>query len=183
MPVTGMLLVDTVTDAVVDTFEPSVLVTVMVAEPFAIALTSPFVTVATPELLDNHDTVLLAAFDGATVTDNCDVCVGDKNNAVEVSVNPVTRITDVVTVTDVVAVTFEPSVLAAVMVAEPAATAVMSPVFDTVATPELLVDHVSALFVALDGATVAVSCDVCDGVRDTLDEFKVIPVTDTVFSR
>ena len=51
---------------------------------------------------------------------------------------------------------FVPSAaLVAVMVAEPAATAVTKPEEETVATDELLLDQLTFLFVALDGSTVA----------------------------
>ena len=45
----------TVTDDIAETFEPSVLDTVMTAEPGVRAVIRPFVTVATVGLLDDHD--------------------------------------------------------------------------------------------------------------------------------
>lgn len=44
----------TFTNAVAIMFEPSILDAVMVAEPDAIAVTSPLETVAAAELLDDH---------------------------------------------------------------------------------------------------------------------------------
>lgn len=54
------------------------------------------------------------------------------------------------------------------MVAEPADTEVINPELETVATPVLLEDHERALLAALEGATVAVSCCVCDTVIETV---------------
>jgi hypothetical protein len=47
------------------------------------------------------------------------------------------------------------------MVADPAATDVIRPELDTVATPVLLDDHERVLLAALEGTTVAVICCVC----------------------
>src|SRR5687767_5578428 len=63
----------------------------------------------------------------------------------------------VVTVIADVAV-LPPSCVVTVIVALPAATPVTRPLLLTVATEELLVDHVTVLFVALEGDTVAVNC-------------------------
>ena len=81
-----------------------------------------------------------------------------------------------VTVTRAVAERLDPSVLDTVIVAEPTAIAVTRP-FTTVAADELLDVHVTLLFVALDGKTVAVICDVCDGVRLIVVVLNVIPDT------
>ena len=59
-----------------------------------------------------------------------------------------------------VAVKFEPSVVVAVIVAVPLATAVTRPVLLTVATAVLLLCHITLLSVALLGVTVALSCNV-----------------------
>ena len=64
------------------------------------------------------------------------------------------------TVTLQVALLFEPSAVLAVIVALPLDTAVTRPVLLTVATDGLLLVHVTLLFVALLGVTVAVSCKV-----------------------
>jgi hypothetical protein len=53
---------------------------------------------------------------------------------------------------------FAPSCVVTVIVAEPEATAVTSPLVLTLATALLLVDQLTVLLVALVGATVAVSC-------------------------
>jgi len=60
-----------------------------------------------------------------------------------------------VTVTEQVSV-LPPSLVVTVIVAEPAATAVTTPSFATVAFAGSLVDHVTALFVAFLGSTVGV---------------------------
>ena len=83
-----------------------------------------------------------------------------------------------VTVTTQVAVLL-PSVVVTVIVAVPTAFAVTRPDADTVATVELLVVHVTALFVALLGATVAVSCIVALTVIEALVGLTVTPVTGT----
>ena len=62
-----------------------------------------------------------------------------------------------VTVIVLVAV-FEPSVVVTVMVAVPAATPVTRPLLETVAAEVLLELQVTALFVAVEGATVTVNC-------------------------
>ena len=66
------------------------------------------------------------------------VCAAFLTVAVDVAVNP-------------------PSVVRAVIVAEPAATAVTTPDVLTVATCRLDVAQVTSLFVTLDGSTAAVS--------------------------
>ena len=81
-----------------------------------------------------------------------------------------------VTVTRAVAERLEPSVLDTVIVDEPTAIAVIRP-FTTVAAAGLLDAHVTALFAAFTGKTVAVICDVCDGVRLTVVVLNVIPDT------
>ena len=64
------------------------------------------------------------------------------------------------TVMSQVAVKFEPSVVVAVIVAVPLATAVTRPVLLTVATAVLLLVQVTFLFVAISGVIVALSCNV-----------------------
>ena len=71
---------------------------------------------------------------------------------------------------------YPPSVALAVIVAEPIDTAVTSPVLLTVAADELLF-HVIALFVALEGVMVAVSCLVAPTVKLTDEVSSEIPVT------
>jgi hypothetical protein len=69
--------------------------------------------------------------------------------------------------------------LLAVMVAVPALTAVTVPLL-TVATPLLLLDHVTFLFVALLGATVATSVSLLPTVRLVDGLLSVTPVTATL---
>jgi len=144
---------------VAETLDPSVLDARMVAEPTATAVTTPFETVAMDGFNDVHDRVLLVALLGVTVATNCKVCVGANDKVVGRMVIPVTDTAILDTVTVAVALRFEPSVLNAVMVAEPPATAVTTP-FDTVATDELLEDQLRDGLVAFDGDTVAVRVDV-----------------------
>jgi len=75
-----------------------------------------------------------------------------------------------------------PSAVVTVIVAEPAATAVTTP-FATVATAASLVDHVTALFVALAGATVAVRVSELPSLptfRVRVLLLSVTPVTGTI---
>jgi hypothetical protein len=68
---------------------------------------------------------------------------------------PVTGTEAAVTVTLQVAVLL-PSTVVTVIIALPAPMKLTTPAADTVATDELLVDHVTALFVAVDGLMVGV---------------------------
>jgi hypothetical protein len=77
--------------AVAERLDPSVLDTVIVDEPTAIAVIRPFTTVATAGLLDVHDTVLFKAFTGRTVAVNCEVCDWVKLTVVALSVIPDTK--------------------------------------------------------------------------------------------
>ena len=154
---------------------PSFVFAVIVAVPAPIPSTTPAeVTVATFVFDEDHVTVLSDALDGATVAFSVDDFPFARLSVSALSVTPVTG---TVTFTLQVAV-FPPSLVFAVIVAVPAPTAVIFPP-DTVATLLLLVDHVTALFVALDGLTVGVS--VC--VPFTLREIAVLssftPVTAT----
>ena len=73
-----------------------------------------------------------------------------------------------------------PSAVVTVIVAEPAAQAVISPLF-TVATLGLLDVHVTLLFVALAGAIIALSfCDILAETKDKEALSKVTPVTFTM---
>jgi hypothetical protein len=101
------------------------------------------------------------------------VCVEEP---LAVTLENVTAIVVVVTVTAQVAVLF-PSAVVTVMVPLPAATAVTVP-FDTVAILLLLEVHVTFLFVALAGATVAVNVSVLP-TRIVVDVLlSVTPVTE-----
>ena len=98
---------------------------------------------------------MFVAFAGATVAVRVSVSPGARVNEVLSSVTPVTEITFAVTVNEQVAFLL-PSTVVTVIVAEPAVFAVTTPEVETVATLVLLDDHVTDLFVALDGETVAV---------------------------
>ena len=152
---------------------------VTIAVPWATAVTLPFAsTVATDELLEDQVTVLFVALSGFTV-------------AVSVRVSPVFRIVEVMSnVTDSTAMTFfltvteQVAVLSpalAVMVAVPSATAVTLPFASTVATEVLSELHVTVLFVALSGFTVAVRVAVSPSVSSSEDLSKVTDSTATVF--
>ena len=67
-----------------------------------------------------------------------------------------------------------------VIVVLPAVTAVTNPVWLTVATLGVLLVHVTFLFVASLGATVAVNCSVPFGASVSFVLSKVTPVTTTV---
>ena len=75
-----------------------------------------------------------------------------------------------------------PLAVVTVIVAVPAATAVTTPLVDTVAIPGLPLLHVTFLFVALEGATVAVRVSVLPMLRLVFVLFKVTPVTATLLT-
>jgi hypothetical protein len=136
-------------------------------------------TVATEALLVLQLTVLFVAFDGVTVAVNCCVPLTFSDAVVGDTLTPVTATVPVVTVIADVAV-FAPSCVVTVMVALPKATPVTKPVELTVATDALLVLHVTFLFVAFEGATVAVNCVVAPTFTLALVGDTVTPVTGTV---
>ena len=132
---------------------PSAVVTVIVAVPAALAVTTPDVeTVATDVLLLLQVTFLFVAVEGDTVAVSCSVAFLARVIEDLLSVTPVTGL---FTVTAQVA-DLLPAV--AVIVAVPDPLEVTRPEEDTVATFVLDEDHVTVLFVAFDGVTVAVSC-------------------------
>ena len=136
---------------------PSFVVTVIVAEPAAFAVTTPEVdTVAIDVLLEDQVTDLSVALEGVTVA--VSVCVSPTviERDVLFRLTPVTATVCAWTVTEHVAF-FPPSFVVTVIVADPAALAVTTPEEDTVATDVLLDDQVTDLSVALEGVTVAVS--------------------------
>lgn len=125
--------------------------------PAAIIVTKPVlltVAIEISELL--HVTPLLVAFDGRIETYNC-------------IVSPTSAVFDPLIVTDVTAmfdnehvtVTLSYFVLSAwdvaVIVTVPSETTVTKPLEDTVATDVFELDHVTALLVALEGRTEAIS--------------------------
>lgn len=73
-----------------------------------------------------------------------------------------------------------PSAVVTIMVAEPVATPVTTPDWLTVATEAFDVDHVTDLFVALEGETLADSVAVDPALTVKVDLFSDTPVTDTV---
>ena len=85
---------------------------------------------------------------------------------------------EALTVTEQVAVLF-PSTVLTVIVAVPALTAVTTPELDTVATDVLFDDHVTDLFDAFEGETVAVRVYVDPSVKVKDDLSKDTPVTGT----
>ena len=101
-----------------------------------------------------HVTFLFVALLGLTVAVNDSVFPLAKFNEVLFSLTLSTAIVGSVTVTLQVAVLF-PSSVVAVIVAVPAAIAVTLPVKSTVATLELLLVHVTFLFVAFVGTTIS----------------------------
>ena len=60
------------------------------------------------------------------------------------------------------------------MMADPAATDVINPELDTVATPVLLDDHESVLLATLEGKIVVLICCVCAIVIETVDGLTAI---------
>ena len=152
----------TVTVHRAERFVPSAVVAVIVAVPLATAVTTPvLLTVATDVLLLAHVTFLLVALAGVTVAVSMDVCPAAVSvSEVLFSEMPVAGI-GILTITVHCAERFVPSAVVAVIVAVPLAIAVTTPVLLTVATVVLLLAHVTFLFVALAGVTVAISVDVC----------------------
>ena len=138
---------------------------VIVAEPAPFPVTSPLVlTVA----------IVVLSLDQVTTRPVSGLPAESLGVAVSCTVCPTYRLPDAgVTVTDatgtVVTVTLEEALrpsLAAVIVVEPAATPVTSPLAVTVATPVLLLDQVTVLPVStapVESRVVAVSCTVCVG--------------------
>jgi len=72
-----------------------------------------------------------------------------------------------------------PSSVVAVIVAVPADTAVITPELFTVAVPALPDDHITVLFVAFAGATVAVSVSLVPATSVVVVLFKVTPAANT----
>ena len=154
--------------------------TVIVVEPAAFAVTTPEEdTVATEVLLDDQVTVLFVALEGVIVA--VSVCVSPTIMLRDVlfRLTPVTEIVCALTVTVQVAF-LPPSLVVTVIVVEPAAFAVTTPEDVTVATDVLLEDQVTALFVALEGVTVATKVSDEPSYNDMLVLFNEIPVTDTI---
>ena len=134
-------------------FPPSSVLTVIVALPVFSAVTLPFDTDATELLLDVHVAFLFVALSGFTIA----VRVSSSPSVISTEVlsndTDVTGYTFALTVTLQVAV-FPPSSVFTVIVALPAFNAVTLPSI-TEAMDALLLLHITVLFSALFGDTVA----------------------------
>lgn len=155
------------------------MVAVIVADPVATAVTSPVAdTVVTLLGVLDHVTlrpVSVLPLASLAVAESCTVCPGVSDAVPGVSVTEATA----ASVTDTLAVPLCPP-LEAVMVALPAATAVIWPLALTVATPVLLLVHVTARpasTVPLVSLSVAVSCAVPPTVRLVVDGETVTDAT------
>jgi hypothetical protein len=159
---------------------PSTVVTVMVALPAETALTVPPDTVATDVLPLLHVTLLFVALEGVTVAVKVSEEPTVRDSVLLFRDTPVTAtvLLPLVTVMEQVAVLL-PSKVVTVITALPADMALTVPLF-TAATAVLLLLHHTFLFVALEGATVAVNVSEEPTVIVADDLFKVTPVTATV---
>lgn len=162
----------------VATFAPSAVVAVIVVVPAATAVTRPveIFTVAVAGVDVVQFIVVLLAFAGYIVGTNVIVPAVGKNTDLLSSPIPVTD-TAATTVTIQEAVKF-PSVVVAVIVAEPAVTPVTLPFVATVAFTEFD-DQTNALFVAFVGKTVATKVTPLLGpvAMVAVVRFNVTPVT------
>jgi hypothetical protein len=170
---------NTVTEQVA-VLPPSVVVTVIVALPPATAVTTPLAfTVATAVLLDAQLTAWFVASAGLTVA----VRVGDpptvSSRLVWFRLTPVTAMSSGSGIAMVTAQTavLPPSAVFTVILAVPAATAVMTPLEFTVAIAVLLDVHDTFLFVAFAGLIAAVRVAVPPGARLRPAVFRSTPVT------
>ena len=156
---------------------PSAVLQVIVACPTAVPVTTPVEeTVATLLFEELHVTDLFVALLGEMVLARLtvlptltDVLVGD-------TLTPVTATVCGVTVTPIVAV-YPPSTVVHLIGAVPTARPVTWPVEDTVATSGLSDSHVTDLFAALPGETLAVRLTVFPTSTDEEDGEMVTPVT------
>ena len=155
---------------------PLCVVAVTVAEPTVTPVTTPEVlTVAIPGLLETQVTVLFVAFAGATVAVSVAVPPTVTVAVGGVTLTPVTGTLMGVTVTTEEEVK-PPLCVVAVTVAEPKATPVTTPDELTVTIAGLLEAHVTVLFVAFAGATVAVKVAVAFKPILTVGGVTVTPV-------
>jgi len=157
------------------------LVAVIVADPAAFAVTSPLaLTVATTVLLLAHVTTRPASgapLESRGVAVNCPVCATVRPRLAGVTSTLATGVATGWLVTLTAALPLRPS-LVAVIVADPAAFAVTSPLPSTVATAVLLLAHVTTRPVSgapLESRGVAVNWPVCATVR-----LRLAGVTSTV---
>ena len=180
-PVTDTICACTVTVHVAF-FPPSFVVTVIVAEPVAFAVTTPEDdTVATEVLFEDQVTDLLVALEGVTVATKDCVSPTVMVKLVLSRLTPVTAIVLALTVTAQVAV-LEPSDVFTVIVVEPAVFAATTPAEETDATDELLDVHVTDLLVASDGVTVAINSWTSPSVKVKLVLSRLTPVTEITFA-
>ena len=178
---TGMTLAETVTSHLA-VFSPSVVVTVIVAVPGATAVTLPSAsTVATASSEVLHATDLSVASSGATVAASVASSPSTISRVSLSTVTPSTGMTFASTVTSHFAV-FPPSVVVAVIVAVPAATAVTLPFSSTVATFSSEVLHANVLSEASSGATVAVSVASSPSTMERVSLSTVMPETGMTFA-
>ena len=178
IPLAGVVTV-TVQVSLTDEFAADF--TVMVAVPLPLAVTRPEeFTVATALLLLVQVTDLLEAVEGDIVAVSCLVLPTFSDTDSRLTVTPVVG---VVTVTVQEAVAFAFADDFTVMTAVPLVFAVTLPEESTVATEVLLLDQVTALFVALLGLTVAVRVALPPGFSDRVLLEIEMPVTATTGSR
>ena len=133
-------------------------VAVTIAVPSARALTRPFSLILNTSASSHaHTTLRSVAFSGSTVAVSCISSLGSMvSGPAGVICTSLTATSARSTITTHSAVM---SPAKAVIVASPAAIAVTRPVSLTVAIVLSELDHVTSLFVAFSGATVAVSCN------------------------
>src|SRR5919198_174677 len=160
------------------------LVAVIVAVPAATPETRPPpLTIATARLLLDQETVRPVSTlpaESFVVAVSCAVWPTNRPAEAGLSVTEATG----TTLTVIAAVPLLPS-LVAVIVAEPAATAVTRPVADTVAMPEALVVHVTARPVSTlpaESLVVAASCCVCPTTRPAEAGVTVTDATGTMLT-
>jgi hypothetical protein len=155
---------------------PSAVVTVIVADPAATAVTRPPAdTVAVEALLLAHVTFWFVAPDGVMAGTRYSEPPASRLADDLFRVTPVTATAVALTFT-VQAAVLLPSAVLTVMVAVPAATAVTVPLDDTVATEALPLLHVTLLFAALDGSITAERVSVPPTTRLVVD-LRETPVT------
>jgi hypothetical protein len=173
-PLTGTSVALTLT-AQAAVLPPSSVVTVIVAVPAATALTTPSVTVAIEGALVSQVTLLFVALAGVKMATR--VWLPPTARLIEVLLKETeaTGISVGLTLTAQVAV-LPPLSVVTVMVALPAATALTTP-FVTVAIEGALLLHVTLVFFAVDGVTVAVKTASPPTIRLRVGVSSFTPVT------
>jgi len=163
---------------------PSVVVAVTITVPTVTPVTTPVLglTVAIVVLAEDHNTVGTVAYDGLTLavspTAEPTSTLAEPGEAL----TPLTGTAGTVTSTSAL---LAPSTVVTLTVAVPAVTPVITPVLLTLTIPGLLEAHLTALFVAFEGATTAVNAAVAwtcttagDGRSNTLVTRIGVTVTD-----